>query len=379
MSASVWKFLAIANVWSCLHVTGSTTPSPSPTAQFSFGSDCTYTLGSQTTFVPLAAGKTATVATIPAGKFHVFIEVSASYDIDLILTANTSGTVLLSESSQTNWNDDGYLSQFEHNNMTIKACVDLCDASVNATYHNGENYALKGSKELGKEFLYVDETSEELLVQVQFHKNVGVDGTVYVHRSWDCDSTKCNQDCVGITNAPTLVPTTMAPSFLPTLTGAPTRAPSFVPTLPPSSIPTAAPIAPTSLPTNAPTSIPIPLPSLVPSSAPTPVPSTLKTNETCSFYDITAGKPPESCTDAISNCFKCFACCDNEVSRLYASGDLKVKCETTAEGYGKHCHSSGNYTCGCHPRMYEVSRAHCNTTWGLDAAQQCLKWHASLP
>jgi|MDTB01.1.fsa_nt_gb hypothetical protein len=368
--ARILSVLSISS-WLLGRVSPSTTPSP--TVLVDFGTNCTYSVASQSTSLSLSSGSTSTVATIPAGRMHVFVELLADADLDLKLTALGTSTTLLSFEPWVNWNHY-YMQQINFHMMNIKACVDECVDSVNATYHNGAQFSSVGNSEKGKEFLYINETSEDLLLEVRAYES----GTGSIYWSWDCDFAKCNDYCVGITSPPTAAPTTVEPSVLPTPV-APTQAPSFVPTPPPSVIPTAAPIAPTSVPTHPPSAVPIPSPSRDPTSPPTPSPSSLALNQTCSFYAITAGEPPQTCADAISNCFRCFACCDDVASKLFVAGDLSFQCRTTVDGYGKHCESVGTYTCGCHPRVKKIASSTCNTTWGQDAARQCSDWHLHLP
>ena len=59
-----------------------------------WGANCSYTAEPQSGTVSVLANKEQFISTIPAGKKHVFVDLSATADLDTKLVA-ADGTVLL--------------------------------------------------------------------------------------------------------------------------------------------------------------------------------------------------------------------------------------------------------------------------------------------
>ena len=223
----------------------------------------------QVTGIPftVARGREKIVTVIPASKGKVLVRLAATGDIDLKVIAK-DGTALLRQTTGTNW---GTRMGFSYNGMSFNFCTDSCSASFTATYSDTTTYSIAGSSAYGNEFIYIDETTEDLTLYTVGYQ--AASGTVSV--LFDCPN-MCGGVCsVQPTFAPTVDPTkrpTPNPTDIPT--PAPTGAPSASPTASPSQAPSA---SPSKLPTIGPTASPSQEPSASPTGAPSASPSTSPT------------------------------------------------------------------------------------------------------
>ena len=128
--------------------------------------------------------------------------------------------------------------------MAFKACTDSCTQDFSVTYSDGDTRTAKGNSAGGIEWLYINATTERVVLQLKVHG----DGTAQLYSQWDC-SEACQEDqsCFPTIMYPSMVPTAARRRLLrPIQPWKPTKTPTVKPTPRATSAPAA---PPTSMPT----------------------------------------------------------------------------------------------------------------------------------
>ena len=149
----------------------------------------------------------------------------ADSDLDLKLSA-ADGTVLLEYNPSVHWSLSEKIT-FSYHGIGFESCVDGCSASKTLVYHDNTTFVLTGSASYNSEWLYINETSEELLLEIEAYETGA--GTVYW--LWDCPE-ECGGVCDGVEAKS--APPTILPTGHPTLSTAPTAVPTLAPSPAPS-------------------------------------------------------------------------------------------------------------------------------------------------
>lgn len=168
-------------------------------AQSQWGTLCTYTGQKLSASITLSVGDQVLVTKIPANKKKVFVQLNAAGTADLDMRlVDSKGVPMIQYSDLATYNSASPTNQknwccygntvyttavsFSYNGMKITACMDKCQATMTTPpYFDGHVENLVGTVSFGEEWLYIDQTLEELsLYTVAFTAGSG-----YI--SWSAD------------------------------------------------------------------------------------------------------------------------------------------------------------------------------------------------
>jgi len=169
-----------------------TPPPEPPIAALPMNDVCTFTPVKETMPFSVASGVTSLITQIKAGYREVYVMLDATADIDLVLEAAGSQTVIVAYDFHNvhhgrNWGSASITSD----GMSIRSCTDSCHSSVvTAPYSDGSTYTVSATSSNSNEFIYIAEVTETLNLYVDGHQA----GSGTVSYGFDCaaDCATCN-------------------------------------------------------------------------------------------------------------------------------------------------------------------------------------------
>jgi len=152
-----------------------------PACQVDFGDVCDYTSALKSYDVSIKQGETLTLTTIPPGKAHVAIKLTANVDVDIRLETEMGDPLV----SYTDPNEHWGTSLFEYRGMKIKGCTDGCASPQQMLFHgDGKTHTFVGDADYSSEYIYVVETDQPLVLKASGYQ----DGHGTVSYQFDCVS-----------------------------------------------------------------------------------------------------------------------------------------------------------------------------------------------
>merc|ERR1712166_1592992 len=167
-------------------------PPEAPIAALPMNDACTFTPVQETMPFSVSEGVTNLVTQIKAGYRDVYVMLDATADIDLVLEAAGSQTVIVAYDFHNvhhgrNWGE----ASVTQDGMSIKSCTDSCHSSmVTRPYSDGSTYTVSATNSYSNEFIYIAEVTETLNLYVDGH-DAG-SGTVSYGFNCAADCATCN-------------------------------------------------------------------------------------------------------------------------------------------------------------------------------------------